>query len=300
VEITVVVPSRDRPRLLEEALRSLAGQTRGADQVVVVDDGSDPPLSEAALRSMVPGLEFVRHDRPRGVSAARNSGLERARGGLVLFLDDDDLLHPETLQAALEEFARQPEAGAVVFGYRCFGDPEPGLENPAPPGALEARPASAFLRYLVPVHSCVVRRDAVGALRFPETLVQGEDTWFWIALAAAGCRFVQVDRECAWVRRHAGNTSGSRARYRREIQACCTKLLEDGLLRDPGDAFLAHLKLAWFQLREHGRPGRHLARVAASPRRLAGELAFWALNFGRRWRASRGARRVTSAPFATP
>jgi hypothetical protein len=137
----------------------------------------------------------------------------------------------------------------------------------------------------MPIQSCFVRRSAVGDARFPESLTQGEDTYFWISLAAAGRRFLLDERVYAVVRRHPGNTTGSWTRYVHEIQACYEKLLEDRLLAAPDDAYLAHLKLLWFKGLTHPRGGlRHLGHALGSPALLIREIVFWAANLGARTR----------------
>lgn len=89
VELSIIIPTRDRPALLRICLRSLARQVAGHDEVevVVVDDGStqDPrPVISAAF----PEAHVIRQSNA-GPGAARNRGAEAARGGILLFLDDD-------------------------------------------------------------------------------------------------------------------------------------------------------------------------------------------------------------------
>jgi len=83
-------------------------------EVVVADDGSDPPLA-AAPRSRV---RFVRRDRSGGASAARNTGLAAARGRFVTFLDDDNRLLPHMAEASLTAIARSslPPPVAAISG----------------------------------------------------------------------------------------------------------------------------------------------------------------------------------------
>lgn len=95
---TVVIPTRDRPQLVHDAVDSALSQTVEDTQVIVVDDGSCTPVS---LRGH-PRLSVVRHLRPRGVSAARNLGTTLATTEYVTFLDDDDRLRPEMIQRSLE------------------------------------------------------------------------------------------------------------------------------------------------------------------------------------------------------
>jgi glycosyltransferase involved in cell wall biosynthesis len=301
--VSVIIPTRNRPALLRAALGSVLQQSRPVDQIVVVDDASARAEWIPAALALSPVIEIVREERNRGVSAARNHGLDRARGDYLLFLDDDDLVDPRFVEQGLAVLAANPGADGVFFRYRTTGsadtsdgheDPprlaERGTraslavallskENPVHRATLERRPVTAFLRYLIPINSGFLRRSAIGAARFPESLRQGEDTCFWISLAAAGRRFVLDEHAYAVVRRHAGNATRSRARYVSEIQPCYERLLSQGLLAAPDDVFLAHLKLLWFKALTGGKGvGRHLQQVVASPRLFAAELRFWTAN----------------------
>lgn len=118
--VSVVVPTHNRPDLLREALASIAAQTCTDWEVVVVDDGSTPPIDASALEAVVGGrLRLVRHDQPRGVAAARNSGFAAARGELIAQLDDDDRLAPEALSAATQVLR---DADVAFIGVAAFGD----------------------------------------------------------------------------------------------------------------------------------------------------------------------------------
>ncbi len=112
-QVSVVIPTRNRRRLLGRALTTVFAQ-RGVDfEVIVVDDGSDDGTGEA-LATLGDAVTVVRHRLPLGVSAARNAGIERARGDWIAFLDDDDLWAPHKLATQLE--AAGDAAGWVVPG----------------------------------------------------------------------------------------------------------------------------------------------------------------------------------------
>jgi glycosyltransferase involved in cell wall biosynthesis len=306
--VSVVIPTRNRPALLAAAVRSVLAQTSPVSQILVIDDASDGAEWLPKIAALSPLVEIVRREQNGGPSVARNDGLDRVRGDFVFFLDDDDLLEPGFVEAGLAALAGRPEADGIFFRYRTIRLTEPpdefegglhsatggkhrwgGLaladaENPAPRAAVEQRPISAFLRYLIPIHSGFVRRTALGAARFPVHLRQGEDTYFWISLVATGRRFVLDDRVYAIVRRHDGNTTCSRARYWAEIPPCYEKLIADGLLTDTADLFLAHLKLLWFKTLTGGKGTRaHLEHVFASPRQFAAEFGFWTVSLAARW-----------------
>lgn len=300
--VSVIIPTRNRPALLREAMASLLGQTHPVDQIIVVDDASDACDGVSGIQGLASSIEIIRQPRHGGVSAARNAGLNRARGKYLVFLDDDDLLDPHMVGKGVSALESQPGASGVFFRHqtailddhavpssgRRTGSSRPAAhmangENPVPRAILEGRPVTAFLRYLIPIHSGLVRRAAVGEARFPEDLRQGEDTYFWISLAAAGRRFVLDEHPYAIVRRHAQNTTRSRSRYVVDIQPCYERLLADGLLAAADDAYLAHLKLLCFKTMTRHRVGPHLAHVSRSPHRLAAELGFWTANLTTRF-----------------
>lgn len=103
---SVIIPTRGRRGLLEEAVRSALGQSRAPLEVLVVDDGTGALSFDDARVRVLPGPR-------RGRSAARNLGIREARGEFVAFLDDDDLWTPHKLRHQMDLLERHPEAGLV-------------------------------------------------------------------------------------------------------------------------------------------------------------------------------------------
>lgn len=91
-ELTIVIPTHNRQGMLDKAIKSATTQTFSKLEVIVVDDGSDVPISN---KMSDPRVSIHRHALPRGASAARNTGLSLAKGIYIAFLDDDDTLCPE-------------------------------------------------------------------------------------------------------------------------------------------------------------------------------------------------------------
>lgn len=87
-QLSIVVPTHNRPGMLPRAVASAVAQEGVAVEVVVVDDGSSPPAQ------VPPGVRLIRLQPGRGGAAARNAGWMAARAPLVALLDDDDELLP--------------------------------------------------------------------------------------------------------------------------------------------------------------------------------------------------------------
>lgn len=117
--ISVVICTRNRAGLLNRALKSLSEQTinRTEFEVIVVDDGSRDLTAKtvAAARAAFNALEY-RRQRPSGLSAARNNGIEASRGSIVAFLDDDAVAEREWLAQIQAAFATLEPRPACIGG----------------------------------------------------------------------------------------------------------------------------------------------------------------------------------------
>lgn len=111
LSFSVVIPTYNRADLLRRTLPAIVGQHYPDFDVIVVDDGSTVDTSDL-LQSEFPGVCQVRQAN-QGPAAARNAGIEAARGDIVAFTDDDCLAPPDWLSRLAEGYRRHPEiAGA--------------------------------------------------------------------------------------------------------------------------------------------------------------------------------------------
>jgi len=99
--VSVIVPTRDRTALLADALRSVTLQGMEGVEIVVVNDGGADVAGVLPLGVRGMTVRLLSFPRSRGAAAARNAGLETARGRFVAFLDDDDMYLPGHLERAL-------------------------------------------------------------------------------------------------------------------------------------------------------------------------------------------------------
>ena len=121
--VTVVIPVYNTASYVEQTLRCIMGQTLRETEILVVDDGStdDSPAILARLAAEDPRIRI--HTQPnRGLSEARNAGLDRAAGRYIYFMDSDDLLEEETLACCHEKCERE-QLDMVFFDAESFGAP---------------------------------------------------------------------------------------------------------------------------------------------------------------------------------
>jgi glycosyltransferase involved in cell wall biosynthesis len=186
-EVSVVIPTRDRSRLLALTLRSVLWQREVDLEVVVVDDGSRDDTAQVVAGLADPRLRLVRHDTAQGVSAARNRGIAQARGEWVAFLDDDDLWAPDKLAHQLQA-ARRSGRSWVYAGAVNVDQHLQVLDGGPPPlpvrvvGRLEhhnAVPAGAS--------NVIVQADTLACAGPFDTGLRNNEDWdMWIRLARLG------------------------------------------------------------------------------------------------------------------
>src|SRR4051794_5000713 len=109
-EVTVIIPTHNRRALLARTLHSVLAQRDVDIEVVVVDDGGSDGTATAVAGLGDSRVTLVRHPEPRGVSAARNTGIENASAPWLAFVDDDDLWAPEKLRCQLDAVAARPSS----------------------------------------------------------------------------------------------------------------------------------------------------------------------------------------------
>ncbi len=176
--VSVIIPSHNRPELLADAVSSVMAQ-RHPVQILVVDDGSSPPVAASGVLARG-AVTILRNDTARGPSRARNRGLDAATGDFVAFLDDDDRWLPGKLTACLKAFdAHDTDIGAVAHktGYRAPA----GM--PATGSRVLDDPLRHFGTHQTPhPDSLVIRRDIADKVRFAEDLPAAEDVDFAIEL----------------------------------------------------------------------------------------------------------------------
>lgn len=179
--ISVVIPSFNQAHFLADAIKSVLAQTRTADEIIVVDDGStDDPGSVAAK---FPKIQFIRQTN-RGPSAARNAGLRSSKSNYIVFLDADDRLLPSALEAGLACIIRLPECAFVYGGYRLISE-KGNVIGPDFFTPIDGDAHLAFLRgasIAVPA-SAIYRRDCLLAVGgFDESLRRSEDYDLYLRL----------------------------------------------------------------------------------------------------------------------
>ena len=118
--VSVVIPTYNYGRFIDQALSSVLNQTCSPDEIIVVDDGSTDETS-AVVKSFGERVRYVRQNNS-GVCEARNRGVAESTSELIAFLDADDTWEPTYLEKHLARFESDDELGLVHCALREFDD----------------------------------------------------------------------------------------------------------------------------------------------------------------------------------
>jgi len=204
--VSVVVRTKDRPDLLAEALESIANSTYRRVEVVLVNDGGQPPKLPLIFPFPIVVVEMGTN---QGRAAAANAGVDAATGEYLCFLDDDDLMEPEHLETLVglvtAAGVRVAYTDAAVGVYEL----EPGhgwreVEHRLP-YSRDFDPDLLLVDNYIPFNTLMIDReifDQVG--RFDTEFTFFEDWEFLIRLAAA-TRFHHLPQVTAEYRHFRGS-----------------------------------------------------------------------------------------------
>ena len=191
--VSVIVPVYNTRPYLRECAESVLRQTHSGLELILIDDGSQDGSAEicAALRDADPRVRFLPRDHG-GVSAARNAGLDEARGAYVFFLDSDDVIHPRLLEALVELCETTGAAFATEKYLKVNAGESFNLPDGADAGAdgqwshtrlIGVEALSQFFSsrnsdHFSGIGGKLFRRRDIGALRFNPSMGNCEDTLF--------------------------------------------------------------------------------------------------------------------------
>lgn len=119
--VSVIIPAYNAGNYLETCLQSVLNQSWRRLQVVVIDDGSTDNTSSLLqqFQQQDVRLQVLMHAQPLGASAARNTGIEKATGKFVFFVDADDWLEAAAIEKMMHEMQVRPTDLVIAGYYRC-------------------------------------------------------------------------------------------------------------------------------------------------------------------------------------
>jgi len=195
---SVIIPVYNTQAYLHEALESVAAQTRPVKEVIIIDDGSQVPVT---LTRSYKNLEIrIYRTVNRGLPSARNLAADLCRGEFLALLDSDDVWHSE--KVAIQEDALDNYPHAPLCFTQITYIPPQRRDYQYPVGTREDFLRQMWKRNYIFPSTVMIRRQAWFRVRGEESRLWGADDWeLWWRLAALG-PFVYIPQRLTYYRRH--------------------------------------------------------------------------------------------------
>lgn len=239
--ISVIIPTYNRAAYLREALASVFAQTFAPQEVIVIDDGSTDETLQVIQDQSRP-IRFYQQAH-KGVAEARNVGLRVASGGLIAWLDSDDLWEANFLEAVISLLMSNEAVDGVYTGFTTIDANGMPLRSSTRTESSDRLYEALVCGNFLVTPSVVVRKvcyDQVGG--FDSQLRMAEDYDMWLRLSGK-FHLVGISRALVRIRAHATNTIS-------DIDGLCQAritLLQKhfGVLPDDDDALPENARIAY-------------------------------------------------------
>ncbi len=289
--VSVVIPMYNAAAYLQDCLDSVLAQTYKNFEVIAVDDGSPDNCAEIISACQDPRVKLVQQ-RNRGLAGARNTGICRASGDYIAFLDSDDMWRPEKLEMHVAHLRANPSVG-VSYSASQFMDESGELMSIGQTPKCEAvTAADIFCRNPVGNGSApVIRRETLkaieflrpehghyGAMYFDESFRQSEDVECWLRIAlSTDWEFAGIDQALTLYRVNgeglSANWQNQLASWERSVE--CNRRIDPGFIARWESLARAYqyryLARRAVQSRDGASARKLLARAYRSDIRIAGK-----------------------------
>ncbi|SDB37039.1 FkbM family methyltransferase [Bauldia litoralis] len=205
--VSIIMPAKNVEQYIDEAVESILKQGFGDFEVLAIDDAStDGTLAKLEAWAMVDyRVRVLSNQRSPGVSGARNTGLDAARGEYIAFLDGDDTWLPHALESQVQALAAE-NAATFVHGKTRIMDETLStvIQELATRRTVTFDDADHNPTHL---NACLIPGALIGGLRFDEDRQYGEDWLFVARLLRTGATSKYQDRTLATYRVRKGSAT---------------------------------------------------------------------------------------------
>ena len=242
--ITVIIPTYNRAKLIQQAIDSVVAQTYSNWELFVVDDFSndntEDTVSNLILKQGNTKIKYIKNEGKKGVSGARNTGMKHAKGKYIAFLDSDDFWAKDNLKVKIEILDRDPSIDMLLSDSHFFGEtgedrmPAPYIHQLFQDKFWDRRDAilsiarNSVIPYMLKngfpfrIQSLVFKKELLPKVEFfNENMIYCEDADFIFKCFCAG-KTGYLHKKLCHIRRHALNTPKI---YSKNVQAESDMLL---------------------------------------------------------------------------
>mgnify|MGYP000843546243 FL=1 len=184
--VSIIIPTFNRPDLLYEAVKSCVSQTYSNLEIIVVNDGGED-VGKVINSFLDSRIKYIIHEKNKGLSAARNTGIKKAKGQYFIYLDDDDILYPEHISVLLNYIKRNDHKVVYSDAYcakQVYNGDKYFIKKRYKFYSFDFDKKRLLKENYIPVLCLMHHRDCLNKTGFfDENLVRLEDWDLWINMS---------------------------------------------------------------------------------------------------------------------
>jgi glycosyltransferase involved in cell wall biosynthesis len=193
--VSVIIPSYNRKDTIVRAVKSALNQSIPPLEIIIVDDGSNDETAEIDFSAIDSRIKFVAHPKNRGGSAARNTGIDMARGHWVALLDSDDIWLSNKLQRQFEELPSSTNSDRLFCSSNVLTRVEKQKDvpyNKEPPGEKNMSEYFLIDGGTLQTSTLILPTALARRVRFNEKLARHQDWDFVLRLIHYGAELIYI------------------------------------------------------------------------------------------------------------
>lgn len=210
--ISIIIPCFNQAQFLEECCNSIINQKFQNWEAIIINDGSTDNTREIAKKMCAKDIRFNYHyQKNKGLSAARNKGLEVCNGDFIQFLDADDKLLKEKFYESIELYKKN-KSDIIICDFLRFKSKN-GKEKKARfhLKEFEINFKNVLLlwdiKFAIPIHCAIFNSNSISNIKFDESLKAKEDWLFWLQVLKNKPSVFFYNKKQALYRAHKNNMS---------------------------------------------------------------------------------------------
>lgn len=181
--VSIIIPTYNRATSIGRTIQSVLNQSYSDFEVIIVDDNSSDNIQEILSDYDDSRIKYIKHQINRGAPAARNTGIENAKGEFFALLDDDDEWFPQKLEKQIEVFdSMGKNVGMVYSGYEIASN-EGKIVKELFPG-LKGDLFNVLLKSnIIGSPTNLIKRECFEKIHCDETLKSCQDWDLWLQIS---------------------------------------------------------------------------------------------------------------------
>jgi len=230
--ISIIVPCYNQAHFLNECLSSVMKQTYTNWECIIVNDGSTDSTPQVAKKWVIKEKRYKYISKSNGgLSNARNTGIEKAKGDYFLFLDSDDIILPEKLKQSIDLLQNENTDVVITNFLRLKGNTK------------KVKKAFCILKkkyftyenillkwdskFTFPPHCILISRKILGTCRFNEKLKAKEDWVMWLNIFEKKPKVSFINKALVYYRIHSKNMTKDSNHMIKNMEKSYSEILSD-------------------------------------------------------------------------